>query len=233
MQGQAVVLASTTLRRQSCCRSEVLTSSRIADLVDTSSGEAHHGGFPGIFPPLLGGPLSEDRGGVQSVRGPYVHNVSPAIKLPVRGSDVLSYCRLSRLCGLFSRLTGTMGHTLFERALVGLPGCVLSYLMVPVQLCLEVLKAHWDNGSHLLQESPRGAFRACPLILNGPSGTVPRGSQGSLGSWVTPLQESPCRAPWVCPLFFSDPSGTLPRGSHMFQAKASVHLDVSESATGD
>ena len=40
VQGQAVVLASTTHRRQSCCRSEVLASSRIADLVDTSSGEA-------------------------------------------------------------------------------------------------------------------------------------------------------------------------------------------------
>ena len=191
VQGQAVVLASTTLRRQSCCRSEVLTSSRIADLVDTSSGEAHHGGFPGILPPLLGGPLSEDRGGVQSVRGPFVHNVSPAIKLPVRGSDVLSYCRLSRSCGylfrgshhgglpgidtssgeaimvaspvsscgLLSRLTGTVGHTLFKRALVG--------------------------------------------------------------------------APWVCPLILNGPSGIVPRGPHMFQAKASVHLDVSESAPGD
>ena len=62
-------------------------------------------------------------------------------------------------CGLFSRLTGTVGHTLFKRALMG--------------------------------------------------------------------------APWVCPLILNGPSGIVPRGPHTFQVKASVHLDVSESAPGD
>ena len=128
VQGQAVVLASTTLRRQSCCRSEVLTSSRIADLVDTSSGEAHHGGFPGIFPPLLGGPLSEDRGGVQSVRVPIVS----ILWIPLQGKPSWWPPR-------YRYLFRGSHHG-------GLPGI---FMWAP-------LKAHWDGGSHSLQESPHG-----------------------------------------------------------------------------
>ena len=41
-----------------------------------------------------------------------------------------------------------MGHTFFKRALVGPSGRVLSFSMVPVELCLEGLKAPWDHGSH-------------------------------------------------------------------------------------
>ena len=147
VQGQAVVLASTTLRRQSCCRSEVLTSSRIADLVDTSSGEALMVASP-VSCPLFGwssfrgpggcaiGPCADCLDLVDTSSGEAIMVASP-VSIPLQGKPSWWPPRYLHV----GSSQGSLGRwvTLSSREPSwGPPGCVLSFSMVPVGLCLEV-----------------------------------------------------------------------------------------------